>query len=314
MRVSIILPVYNVAPYLRGCLDSIGGQTYRDFEVIAVDDGSTDSSGRILDDYRAAFPLRCIHQKNAGLSAARNAAMAVAGGDYVLMVDSDDCIHPRLLELAVEAMESGDLDFVMFDCLRTEEADVPRVLADWAEDRVAVTAKSLPVPAFDWFVNHSKRPCVWQFLFRRRSLANRTFVPGILYEDVPFVLGYLSGGVRGACLQKALYCYSIVSGSITGQKSQTKRMEGLLVGLRLVRREIAESQYRLFARRQLSFWMRDLWRKVRASSADGAKESGAYAAFLRTAFGERLLRWDDFGWRWRIRLWWVMWQDGGERT
>ena len=80
MKVSIVIPVYNVSRYLRRCLGSVGRQTFRGFEVIAVDDGSTDDSGRWLDEYEADFPLRRIHQANRGLSEARNAAMAVASG------------------------------------------------------------------------------------------------------------------------------------------------------------------------------------------------------------------------------------------
>lgn len=93
MEFSIIIPIYNVAPYLRECLDSVLAQTYTDWEAICVDDGSTDRCGEILDEYAAKDGrFRVIHQDNAGVSAARNAALEVAQGDYLVYVDADDLI------------------------------------------------------------------------------------------------------------------------------------------------------------------------------------------------------------------------------
>ena len=117
MKVSVIVPVYNASGYLPRCLNSIGGQSFRDYEVIAVDDGSTDGSAGVLESFAGRLPLRILRQANQGQSVARNAAMAVAQGEYILMVDADDFIHPRLLETAVAAADRGKLDFVLFDSL-----------------------------------------------------------------------------------------------------------------------------------------------------------------------------------------------------
>ena len=102
MKLSVIVPVYNVAPYLRECLDSLLAQTCADWEAVCVDDGSTDGSGAILDEYAANDPrFRVIHQKNAGVSAARNAAIDVAKGEWIAFLDADDAVSPRLVvELA----------------------------------------------------------------------------------------------------------------------------------------------------------------------------------------------------------------------
>ncbi|MBC1274400.1 glycosyltransferase family 2 protein, partial [Listeria booriae] len=92
--VSIILPVYNVAPYLKACLDSLCVQTFQDFEVIAVNDGSTDESLTILDAYQGILPqLRIISQPNQGLSAARNRGLQEVSGEYVYFLDSDDYLQ-----------------------------------------------------------------------------------------------------------------------------------------------------------------------------------------------------------------------------
>ena len=96
---SIIIPVYNVAPYLRECLDSVLAQTFQDWEAICVDDGSTDDSGAILDEYAAKDTrFRVIHKENGGVSAARNLGLSDATGGWVWFVDADDAIHPMALE------------------------------------------------------------------------------------------------------------------------------------------------------------------------------------------------------------------------
>lgn len=97
--VSIIVPVYNVEQYLRECVDSVLNQTYSDIEVILVDDGSTDQSENICDEYAEMDSrIKVIHKKNGGVSSARNTGIEVASGERIIFVDSDDCIHSRLLE------------------------------------------------------------------------------------------------------------------------------------------------------------------------------------------------------------------------
>lgn len=110
---SIIIPVYNVAPYLKECLCSLLAQTYHSWEAICVDDGSTDGSGTILDEYAARDPrFRVVHQDNAGVSAARNAALKNAKGDWLFFLDGDDILHPRMLEeMALCAEKDVDLIF-----------------------------------------------------------------------------------------------------------------------------------------------------------------------------------------------------------
>ena len=96
--VSIIVPVYNVENYLKRCVDSILAQTFIDYELILVDDGSYDSSDKICDEYAAKFDkIYVIHQKNGGPSAARNAGMSIARGEYFLFCDSDDYVSPPMV-------------------------------------------------------------------------------------------------------------------------------------------------------------------------------------------------------------------------
>ncbi len=113
MIFSIIIPVYNVAPYLRECLDSVLSQTFTDWEAICVDDGSTDASGAILDEYAAKDArFRVIHQSNAGVSAARNRALDMARSEWVLFLDGDDYLATGHLQFFVDQPHKADVNFL----------------------------------------------------------------------------------------------------------------------------------------------------------------------------------------------------------
>ena len=111
VKVSVIIPVYNVEPYLKQCMDSVVGQTLKDIEIICVDDGSTDGSLDILREYAAEDNrIQIIEQKNAGAGAARNNGMRHATGKYLSFLDSDDFFEPRMLEKAYDLAEKDQAD------------------------------------------------------------------------------------------------------------------------------------------------------------------------------------------------------------
>ena len=111
--ISVIVPVYKVEPYLRRCVDSILDQTYSDFELILVDDGSPDNCPDICDDYaRQDSRVKVIHKENGGLSDARNAGLRIAAGAYVSFVDSDDFIRKDMYEVMLAELICADADFI----------------------------------------------------------------------------------------------------------------------------------------------------------------------------------------------------------
>ena len=140
IKLSFIVPVYNVAPYLRKCVDSLLAQDYDNYEIILVDDGSTDGSSKICEEYAASslsaagtspfseadhsiIPIRVIHQANAGLSAARNAGIQCAEGKYLCFVDSDDYWQPNVLGGLMAQVERENLDVLRFDYQNVRVAD-----------------------------------------------------------------------------------------------------------------------------------------------------------------------------------------------
>lgn len=123
--VSIIVPVYNVEKYIDKCIQSILNQTFQDYEVILVDDGSTDNSGKVCDTYRLDSKIKVIHKENGGLSDARNVGLDVCRGDYVLFIDSDDYVKDDYVETLVNIAHSADADLVISHYINVYEEKLP---------------------------------------------------------------------------------------------------------------------------------------------------------------------------------------------
>lgn len=113
-KVSIVIPVFRVEKYIDNCLNSLLNQTFKDYEIIFVDDGSPDNSGKLCDEYASKYPfVKVIHQQNAGAGRARNAGLEIASGQYVTFTDADDWAEPEMLDKSVDVLDSG-YDLVMF--------------------------------------------------------------------------------------------------------------------------------------------------------------------------------------------------------
>lgn len=205
---SVIVPVHNVRAYLRECLDSVLGQSFRDFELIAVDDASPDGSGEILDEYAARDErVRVLHlAENVGLGPARDAGIDVATGDYLLFVDSDDTMTEGSLEaLAARLEATGRPDVLIFDYARTYwDGEVVR------NDR----ADLLRAPGPDVF-RIDDRPellnllmIVWNKAYRRDFVARHGFrFPPGYYEDLPWTYPTLLAAERIALLDRVCVHY-----------------------------------------------------------------------------------------------------------
>lgn len=121
-KISVIIPVYNVEKYLNRCVDSVLNQSYRDFEIILINDGSSDLSGQICDEYaHKDNRIKVVHKKNARVSAARNDGLKLARGKYISFIDSDDWIETEMFRDMVQKAEERDVDFIMCDYNKRSE-------------------------------------------------------------------------------------------------------------------------------------------------------------------------------------------------
>ena len=251
--VDIIIPVYNVEPYLRRCLDSVRKQTYKHWRAICVDDGSTDGCPAILDEYAARDPrFVVVHQANGGLSHARNEGMAIADAEYVMFVDSDDFIHPQTLELSVKLIERDGTDLVSF------YKDVfyiniqLKLLHKFKRDAINATPWSMYLRystrmirsvvtddalkyASDW--RHPKQKFAlkhcyaWRLLLRRSIVKDIKFIKGLKFEDIPWWSELLARPVRATITHVPLYYYYHNYESISRATSRAARLTAKLQGL-----------------------------------------------------------------------------------
>ena len=140
MKVSVVLPVYNVGPYLEEALDSLCQQTLSDFEIIAVNDGSTDNSLEILERYMVIDKrIRCYTQENKGLSSARNTGLSFCTGEYIYFMDSDDIINAETLQTCYETAKDKHADLCIFDAEIFYEENAKKL--EWDYDRSNLLVK-----------------------------------------------------------------------------------------------------------------------------------------------------------------------------
>lgn len=189
--VSVVVPVYNVEPYLNQCIDSILSQTYRDLEVILIDDGSTDRCGEICDSYGDPR-IAVFHTDNHGLSAARNLGIEKSHGEYLYFLDSDDWIDPDLMESALERIEDADIL-----CFSKYEG------------------KYTGLEALTALINEKIGSAAWSKLFKRTCFSTIRFPEGRIMEDIAtaYKLLFLSENVIFADLRG--HHYRQREGSIT---------------------------------------------------------------------------------------------------
>ena len=225
MKLSIIVPIYNIAPYLRKCVDSLLTQDISDYEIILIDDGSTDECPQICDEYAKQYShIKVIHQENAGLSAARNTGIKVAQGDYILFVDSDDYLQPNTLGVLLEQMERDNLDVLRFRYQNVKESGevfVPHegMKSDYND------YSSDPTDGLNFLNERMWVQCyAWQFLVKTEIVRQELFTPGIYFEDTDWTPRMLLRAKRVASTDLVVYNYLWREGSITLSQKDIRKM------------------------------------------------------------------------------------------
>ena len=220
MQLSIIITIYNRALSLKRCFESILNQSFTDYEIIAVDDGSDDGSINIINEYVSAYPdrIRTVYQDHAGVAEARNAGLAAASGEFITYVDSDDYLMPDALAELAGVQAGQDADILLFDAVESYPDGRRNVFPPFYDGQAGVEEGELTAAQY-----LLARPCPWN-QWTRKSLFAKTFgdrAPfpvGLQYEDLATLplLGTAAGKIYYC--RKTCYCYvqstySIMRGS-----------------------------------------------------------------------------------------------------
>ena len=240
-KISIIVPVYKVEAYLRRCVDSVLAQTFQDFELILVDDGSPDSCGAICDDYAAKDGrVHVIHQKNGGLSAARNAGIdwtfASSDSQWLTFIDSDDWVHPSYLETLLQAAQETGVELSICGFVRTSgsaEDDIP-------EQEYQVT---LWEPEDFWCANNVNAAIAVGKLYRKPLFQTVRYPVGRIHEDEFTTYRILFSLSRIAAVPAPMYRYLQNDEGIMRQAWRPARMDAL---------DALEAQLNFFRKQGLS--------------------------------------------------------------
>ena len=225
MAISVIVPVYNTSLYLKKCLSSILKQTFSDFEIIVVNDGSTDDSQKIIDKIKKKYPkkIKSFIKKNGGLSSARNYGIKKASGDYIAFVDSDDWIEKEYLEKLYNTAIRGDYDITVCDTIKdySDHQEVLRTNLEYSND----TAKN-------YIISY---PMVWIRLFKRELFEeDYLFTEKILYEDLCLAPTFVNKTQKIGFVNLPLYHYVQRDNSIMHQKDFSNNLYDIIKVLEIV--------------------------------------------------------------------------------
>ena len=225
-KISVIIPVYNVEQYLRECLDSVVNQTFRDLEIICVNDGSTDGSPAILEEYSSKDNrIVVINQENSGQSVARNNGLKIATGEYVVFLDSDDYMELNLCELAYQKAQLSGADITMyfFDTFGENYMNVSAI-DTIPEDEIVIRDRKIDA------VNDNNN-VIWNMLYKRSFLQtnNIFFLENVIFEDVHFSVKCACLCNKISVLRKRLVHYRIGCGYSTDKKQSEKQIQRIIM-------------------------------------------------------------------------------------
>ena len=216
--VSIIVPVFNVEKYLEECLDSILNQTYENIEVILVDDGSTDSSGKICDEYlKKDSRIKVFHKTNGGLSDARNYGVENSNGEYIIFVDSDDYLSKYTLEFSIKEIKDAAADILVFAIKREKE-----------EKEILEYKKNIfnrEEGIIELFKGNLYRFSAWGKIYKTSIVKKYKFPEGKIHEDQATTYKYFLDANKIAYIDYVGYIYYKRENSILTKKYNIKRLD-----------------------------------------------------------------------------------------
>ncbi len=208
--ISVIVPVYNVEKYLERCVKSIVAQTYKDLEILLIDDGSTDKSGKMCDDFQQTDSrIKVFHKQNGGLSDARNYGIEHSAGEFISFVDSDDYIDEKMLETLHRLITENDADLAVCSAMDVFEGKEVTQVKEIKEFNLN------KVESYKYMLRGDGIPSACNKLYKRQTVGNVRFPVGKLYEDGFFTPQILKKVEKTAVTSKPMYYYFRRADSIT---------------------------------------------------------------------------------------------------
>lgn len=222
-KISIIVPVYKVEPYIHKCVDSILNQTFKDFEVILVDDGSPDNCGKICDEYaKKDERIKVIHKENRGLSSARNAGLDIARGEYIGFVDSDDYIESDMYEILYNVIQNNQCDIVSCSSIIHYN---DKIIVNGGHGLIIHSKEEAMKTMLEGELYDE---VVWVKLFKKSVIGNIRFQIGRIYEDTSFTYRVIDRTKKVATIGEAKYNYIKHENSIMSNAIKDIKIDAVL--------------------------------------------------------------------------------------
>lgn len=262
--ISVIVPVYKTEKYIRRCLDSLINQTYKNLEIIVVDDGTPDDAGRICDEYaKSDTRMKVIHQDNAGQSVARNNALKVATGEYYCFVDSDDYIALNMIERLCELLEINDSDISMvsYKTFEGDRADNNDILND--DNNTVSLMDNLEMIKNIHMVNDELYVVMWGKLFKRELFDNIEFPAGRICEDLYVLYHIYDKATKTVYSNEKLYYYYRGNVSSSTYSINQKFYDDVFWVLEseIEYMDVNHPELKAYPRRTYMYWIVDLCKK-----------------------------------------------------
>lgn len=252
--VSVIIPAYNIEQYIGRCLDSVLSQTYENLEIIVVDDGSSDATGRILDDYeKKDTRIKVIHKENGGVSSARNKGLDKASGDYIGFVDGDDSIDPKMYETLVNLLEDADADIAHcgYQMVFPDRVDY---YYNTGKKKIQTTEEGLK----DLLSGEMIEPALYNKLYKRKLFEKDRLDESLkINEDLDINYRVFKKSQKSIYYDKTLYSYMIRRNSATGSNTMIRKNEDSFKVIQRIKNDCKEQKeiYRIVYRRYIYLLM-----------------------------------------------------------